>query len=42
MGAIYWYTFEFGAIKEEGKIKPFSAGIAGSYAECINFTQPHI
>lgn len=38
MGAIYWYTFEFGAIKEDGIIKPFSAGIAGSYAECVNFS----
>ena len=37
IAAIYWYTFEFGAVLEQGKIKPFSAGIAGSVQECIHF-----
>ena len=40
MGALYWYTIEFGSVKENGIIKPYSAGIAGSFKECeviINF-----
>ena len=39
MGALYWYTIEFGAVKENGVIKPYSAGPAGSFQECENFVQ---
>ena len=31
MGALYWYTIEFGSVIEDGQIKPYGAGIAGSY-----------
>ena len=28
------YTIEFGSIKEDGKIKAYGGGIAGSFGEC--------
>jgi len=37
IGALYWYTIEFGAIKENGKIKAFGSGILSSFGECENF-----
>lgn len=35
LGALYWYTVEFGSIKEDGKIKAYGGGIAGSFGECL-------
>lgn len=44
MGALYWFTIEFGSVKEDGIIKPYGfyilkyrAGIAGSVDELKNF-----
>lgn len=37
LGALYWYTIEFGSIKEKGKIKAYGGGIAGSFGECQNY-----
>ena len=37
MGALYWFTIEFGSVKEDGIIKPYGAGIAGSYGECGHY-----
>lgn len=36
MGALYWWTIEFGSIKEDGIVKPYGAGIASSFQEIEN------
>jgi len=33
LGSIWWYTIEFGLIKEDGEIKAFGAGLMSSYEE---------
>jgi len=33
IGALYWYTVEFGACREGSQIRGFGAGIASSIAE---------
>lgn len=33
LGAIWWYTIEFGFIKEDGDIKAFGTGLMSSYGE---------
>ncbi|KAL4480494.1 hypothetical protein ABPG72_022249 [Tetrahymena utriculariae] len=37
LGNIYWFTIEFGACKENGKMKSYGAGIAGCIGECEHF-----
>ena len=32
---LYRYTIEFGSIKEDGQIKAYGGGIAGSFGECL-------
>jgi phenylalanine-4-hydroxylase len=36
MGRLYWYTFEFGLIKQDGAVKVYGSGVASSQAECSN------
>jgi phenylalanine-4-hydroxylase len=36
MGRLYWYTFEFGLIREGGGVKVYGSGVASSQAECEN------
>ncbi len=33
LGSIWWYTIEFGFIKERGELKAFGTGLMSSYAE---------
>lgn len=33
---VYWYTVEFGVVKEDGEIKAFGAGILSSIGEMEN------
>lgn len=33
LGAVYWYTVEFGACKEGDEVKAYGAGIASSIGE---------
>ena len=40
LGRVYWFTIEFGLIREAGEIKVFGAGIMSSNAECINALKP--
>lgn len=30
---IYWYTVEFGVVREEGEIRAFGAGVLSSFGE---------
>ena len=36
IGLIYWYTIEFGVLKEKGDIKFYGGGIASSVNEILN------
>jgi phenylalanine-4-hydroxylase len=36
MGRLYWYTFEFGLIRQDGDVKVYGSGVASSQAECTN------
>ncbi|MBZ0304551.1 MAG: hypothetical protein K8I82_00655 [Anaerolineae bacterium] len=36
MGSIWWYTIEFGLIREHGEIKILGAGLASSYGESVH------
>ncbi len=36
MGRLYWYTFEFGLIRQDGKVKVYGSGVASSQEECTN------
>src|SRR6266568_419435 len=36
MGRLYWYTFEFGLIRQDGEVKVYGSGVASSQAECTN------
>jgi phenylalanine-4-hydroxylase len=36
MGRLYWYTFEFGLIRQRGEVKVYGSGVASSHAECTN------
>eukprot|EP01017_Pseudomicrothorax_dubius_P026856 TRINITY_DN3033_c0_g2_i1.p1 TRINITY_DN3033_c0_g2~~TRINITY_DN3033_c0_g2_i1.p1 ORF type:complete len:439 (-),score=77.93 TRINITY_DN3033_c0_g2_i1:154-1470(-) len=37
LGALYWYTVEFGACKEGNQIKGYGAGVASSFGEIRHF-----
>lgn len=36
LGRVYWYTIEFGLIREEGKLKIYGAGIISSHGETLH------
>jgi phenylalanine-4-hydroxylase len=36
MGRLYWYTFEFGLIRQDGEVKVYGSGVASSQQECTN------
>lgn len=36
MGRLFWYTFEFGLIRQDGKVKVYGSGVASSQQECTN------
>jgi phenylalanine-4-hydroxylase len=36
LGRIFWYTVEFGVIRQRGEIKAYGSGIISSHGECKN------
>jgi phenylalanine-4-hydroxylase len=34
MGRLFWYTVEFGVIRERGEVKVYGSGLISSHAEC--------
>jgi phenylalanine-4-hydroxylase len=36
MGRLYWYTFEFGLIRQAGEVRVYGSGVASSQKECTN------
>jgi len=39
LGRLFWYTVEFGLIRENGKIKVYGSGVISSHGECTNVIQ---
>lgn len=36
LGRLFWYTVEFGLIREDGQTKVYGSGLISSHAECLN------
>jgi phenylalanine-4-hydroxylase len=36
LGRLFWYTVEFGLIRQNGEIKVYGSGVISSYGECQN------
>jgi phenylalanine-4-hydroxylase len=36
MGRLYWYTFEFGLLRQGGEVRVYGSGVASSHKECTN------
>jgi phenylalanine-4-hydroxylase len=41
LGRIFWYTVEFGLIREHGQIKVYGSGLISSHRECRNVVEGH-
>lgn len=41
LGRLFWYTVEFGLIRERGEIKVFGSGLISSHGECLNVMKGH-
>jgi phenylalanine-4-hydroxylase len=39
LGRLFWYTVEFGLIRQRGEIKVYGSGLISSHGECRNVTQ---
>jgi phenylalanine-4-hydroxylase len=38
---LFWFTVEFGLIRENGDIKVYGSGLISSHADCVNALGPH-
>ena len=36
LGRLFWYTVEFGLIREGGRLKMYGSGVISSHGECSN------
>jgi phenylalanine-4-hydroxylase len=41
LGRLFWYTVEFGLIRQDGKIKIYGSGVISSHGECENVISGH-
>ena len=41
LGRLFWYTVEFGVIRERGEIKVYGSGLISSHSECQNVIGGH-
>jgi phenylalanine-4-hydroxylase len=41
LGRLFWYTVEFGLIREGGATKVYGSGLISSHAECRNVIEGH-
>lgn len=41
LGRLFWYTVEFGLIREQGEIKVYGSGLISSHGECRNVMEGH-
>ena len=39
LGRLFWYTVEFGLIRQGGEIKVYGSGVISSHGECANVLQ---
>jgi phenylalanine-4-hydroxylase len=41
LGRLFWYTVEFGTIRQDGEIKVYGSGLISSHGECMNVMEGH-
>jgi phenylalanine-4-hydroxylase len=41
LGRLFWYTVEFGVIRQQGEIKVYGSGLISSHGECMNVVEGH-
>jgi phenylalanine-4-hydroxylase len=41
LGRLFWYTVEFGLIREGNEIKVYGSGLISSHGECVNVVEGH-
>jgi phenylalanine-4-hydroxylase len=41
LGRLFWYTVEFGLVRERGEIKVYGSGLISSHGECRNVMEGH-
>ena len=41
LGRLFWYTVEFGLVREDQEIKVYGSGLISSHAECMNVMEGH-
>jgi phenylalanine-4-hydroxylase len=41
IGRLFWYTVEFGLIRQHGRIKVYGSGLISSSGECANVLEGH-
>ena len=41
LGRLFWYTVEFGVIRQDGEFKVYGSGLISSHGECLNVMEGH-
>ena len=41
LGRLFWYTVEFGLIRQGNEIKVYGSGLISSHGECLNVIDGH-